>query len=62
MKKRKRSEIKKAKVAILKEANRLQHSGIDVSRRAIVVGGTKPISVQAEWDLQNKKVGKCNHA
>lgn len=54
MKKRKRSEVRKAKAAILNEADRLQKAGIDVSHKAIIVGGAKPNSVMAEWDARKK--------
>lgn len=55
--KRKRSAIKKSKVAILKEADRLQKSGIDVSHRFLVVGGKRPKSVSKEREQRdlNKK-------
>jgi hypothetical protein len=51
MKKKKRSQetIAKAKKAILAEADRLTKAGFDVSRRAIVVGGSRTTSVQREW-------------
>lgn len=46
---RKRSTIRKARNAVLKEADRLQHStGIDFSRRGIFIGGAKPTRVYEE--------------
>lgn len=46
--KRKRATVKKAKQAILKEADRLQAAGINVSRKYLVIGGERPTTVEAE--------------
>lgn len=49
-KKRKRSDIRKAREIILKTADQLEKIGIDCSKRGIYVGGNRPKQVQALRD------------
>lgn len=46
--KRKRGKINKARAVILREADRMQKVGIEVSHRLIFVGGQRITDVQSE--------------